>query len=159
MIWRIIWTQQYRANPDFTSYLELIAIVSGFELWTGIIVANIPTLAPLSKAGRFPRSRASSHPKKSYGSSFSSKRLGPPIPLHVLQSSKQTDSVRKYGSQDHFLESQIYEEVSIPRVHHVVGPSFIMTECAYDPTGPQRSPPLAADAIYVRMSIEDGMDR
>ncbi|KAJ4387614.1 hypothetical protein N0V93_008210 [Gnomoniopsis smithogilvyi] len=49
MIWRVVWTHQYRTNPDFTTYLGWIGLVSQFELWLGLIVACIPTLAPLFK--------------------------------------------------------------------------------------------------------------
>ncbi|KAI1662061.1 integral membrane protein [Daldinia decipiens] len=47
MIWRITETVQTRADPDFTLHLGLIGLISFFELWIGIIVACIPTLAPL----------------------------------------------------------------------------------------------------------------
>ncbi|KAI1758643.1 hypothetical protein GGR53DRAFT_516390 [Hypoxylon sp. FL1150] len=47
MIWRITATIQTRADPDFTLHLGLIGLISFFELWFGIIVACIPTLAPL----------------------------------------------------------------------------------------------------------------
>lgn len=49
MLWRVVWTHKYRTNPDFTTYLGWIGLVSQFELWFGVIVACIPTLAPFLK--------------------------------------------------------------------------------------------------------------
>ncbi|KAI5862502.1 hypothetical protein GGS23DRAFT_570527 [Durotheca rogersii] len=50
MIWRIVATLRTRADPDFTLHLGTIGLISFFELWFGIIVACMPTLAPLFRA-------------------------------------------------------------------------------------------------------------
>lgn len=49
MIWRIPVTIQSDGDGDFTYHLLTIALITMLELWLGIIVACIPTLAPLLK--------------------------------------------------------------------------------------------------------------
>ncbi|KAJ4416152.1 hypothetical protein N0V82_006912 [Gnomoniopsis sp. IMI 355080] len=47
MFWRIPVTIQSANDGDFTYHLLTIALITMLELWLGIIVACIPTLAPL----------------------------------------------------------------------------------------------------------------
>lgn len=47
MLYRLVWTVQYRYDPDFTAYAAKIGVVVGLEVWLAIIIACIPTLGPL----------------------------------------------------------------------------------------------------------------
>lgn len=148
MIWRVIWTQEYRANPDFTTYLSKIGIVSGFELWFGIIVACIPTLAPLFRIGRSAKG-STTDASSPFGSAAKQGR----IKLHTFQSGRWTgeDRDRKSGSQDPFvLDSRVEHEE-----HFAAGNKTNVTaECTFDPSAQNRASPMALNAIYVRTNIE-----
>lgn len=47
MAWRIQATYVSAQNPDFVYSLQTIGLISGLELWLGIIVACMPTIAPV----------------------------------------------------------------------------------------------------------------
>lgn len=47
MIWRFPVTVQSSKDGDFTYHLVTVALITMLELWLGIIVACVPTLAPL----------------------------------------------------------------------------------------------------------------
>jgi hypothetical protein len=49
MAWRLRFTIVANSDPDFVYNLFSIGLISFLELWLGIIVACIPTLAPLLK--------------------------------------------------------------------------------------------------------------
>jgi hypothetical protein len=50
MCWRLQATITSASNPDFVYSLANIGLLSLLELWLGVIVACIPTLAPLLRA-------------------------------------------------------------------------------------------------------------
>ena len=50
MAWRIQATYVTTHNPDFAYTLATIGLISGLELWLGIAVACMPTIAPLMQA-------------------------------------------------------------------------------------------------------------
>ncbi|KAG8167420.1 hypothetical protein KVR01_003109 [Diaporthe batatas] len=155
MIWRAIWTYQYRDDPDFTSFLSLIAIASGFELWFGIIVANIPTLAPLFKPGQFSNLRTWSGWKKSSSSAFSGSWMQTPIHLKTFYGSGKRDRVANEGSRDHFFPEAQNGESAHER--GLEGLSSVTAQCAYDPSVKKPMSPPASDGIYFQISIEDGV--
>lgn len=49
MLYRIVLTIQVRDDPDYTKHLARIGLFTGFEVWFTIIVACIPTLAPVAR--------------------------------------------------------------------------------------------------------------
>lgn len=154
MVWRFIWTHEYRNNPDFPSYLGRIGIVSTLELWLGIIVANIPTLAPLFRPGRFER-----HPGPKQSQEPDSRGSQAPIQLRSLQDSRTTRGVggggydRIYGGRDSFLESRSDEESHLVKPAGALAVTAVTAECAYDPHARHPGSMLAPDAIYVRTNI------
>lgn len=152
MVWRTIWTHEYRANPDFPTYLGFIGIVSTLELWLGVIVANIPTLAPLFRSGRFERDTGPKQFQEPHSQGSEA-----PIQLKSLQDSRATcgGGARSYGrihgSRDQFSGSRFDEE------SRFVGPAgalAVTAECAYDPNAQHPGSVLAPDAIYVRTNIK-----
>jgi len=54
MAWRIQATYQSATNPDFVYTLATVGLISGLELWLGIIVACMPTITPVIKVGVWP---------------------------------------------------------------------------------------------------------
>lgn len=50
MAWRIQATYESTKNPDFVYTLATIGLISGLELWLGIIVACMPTIPPVIQA-------------------------------------------------------------------------------------------------------------
>lgn len=150
MIWRIIWTERYRANPDFTTYLSKIGIVSGFELWLGIIVACIPTLAPLFRVGRFADGSTTNS-----SSGFTSSKQAQSSTRTYQRSRIQGDEYSRItdrGSQEGFaLEAlRSLNEESLP----ASGNSHVQAECTFDPESVEHGPPMKPDAIYVRTNIQ-----
>lgn len=137
MIWRIIWTEEYRANPDFTTYLGKIGIVSGFELWLGIIVACIPTLAPLFRVGRFSQGTTT---HRSFGNS-SNRTTGDGYSIITGSGSQQGFVLKTRGGlHEEFLPAGT--------------DSHVRAECAFDTHSSRQGSPMKPDVIYVRTNVE-----
>lgn len=50
MAWRIQATYESAKNPDFVYSLATVGLISGLELWLGIIVVCMPTIPPILQA-------------------------------------------------------------------------------------------------------------
>ncbi|KAK5993996.1 hypothetical protein PT974_07435 [Cladobotryum mycophilum] len=141
MIWRIKATITTRADPDFTKHGALIGTISFFELWFGIIVACIPTLAPLFKTYVKPMVTKSKTSSASSG----------PYALAGLRSKNRNVRTKYdviYGSSD-LTNTETQSEENM-------GPCLaVTTEIASAPAyypGPQST--LGANVIHVRSDIE-----
>lgn len=103
MAWRLAATKRAVDNPDLSYWQTDIALISLLELWLGIIVACIPTLAPLAKT--YVKPVVSKLRSLSYGSRHTAKQIS----LDNLGSSQQTKASRasrRYhvmGEDDHPL--------------------------------------------------------
>jgi hypothetical protein len=102
MAWRLAATKRAMDNPDLSYWQTDIALISLLELWLGIIVACIPTLAPLAKT--YIKPAVSKLRSLSYGSRHTAKQIS----LDNLGSSanQTTRASRRYhvmGDDDHPL--------------------------------------------------------
>ena len=175
MIWRVIWTRIYRDTPDFVTYMSKIAIVSGFELWMGIIVANIPTLAPIFKRTKFSKSSNQYYDKYyASNSSNSSKHQSFGSWRHSRFSKRGSNALdttiggtRTYGSEDGLANSPQVPPAAAISQHRSSdeedwpmsgsprnGEAMVSAECSYDPQAKKADPPPANDGIYVKTEIE-----
>lgn len=143
MLYRIILTVNVRGDPDFTKHLGLIGLVSGFEIWFGIIIACLPTLAPLVRptVDKFVAGSSNSRP-----SGYSATA----VPLRMLGSKNHIP-----GKYDQISSSN--SQTRLNAMEHPVPGHGITTEVTYDPRHP---PPRSAEGpnrIYVRSEIESGV--
>lgn len=144
MIWRLHFTVTTRNDKDFVWNLYNVGLISFLELWLGIIVACIPTLAPLLKTyvkpaitkmtQRSTRSNARTG-KDSLGSTADS-RIAKPI------------SSRQYSQLDEASKSHLIEQ----EMHELNGSNMVTTNCHYDP----RTTPLPVyqqEGIYIQRDV------
>ncbi|RYP65455.1 hypothetical protein DL769_006310 [Monosporascus sp. CRB-8-3] len=145
MLYRIILTINVRGDPDFTKHLALIGLVSGFEVWFGIIIACLPTLAPLVRPtmGKFMTGSSGYQP-----SGYSANK----IPLRVLDGSNRTTPGRydRLSSSSRTRLNIIYGE----NTQHLSREPGITTEVAYDPRNPPPTAVIGLNRIYVQSEIE-----
>lgn len=118
MVWRLAATKHAMENPDLSYWQTDIAFISLLELWFGLIVACIPTLAPLGKT--YVKPMVSKIRSFSYGSSrhHSAKKIS----LDHLSGSASTSQTtartnRRYqvmGDDDHGHPLVLTETPSMP---------------------------------------------
>lgn len=151
MIWRFVWTEKFRGNPDFTTYAAKIGTVCMLELWLGIMVACIPTLAPLFRADRFARTgrgRGRGGARGSSSWSSWSSAGGCSYQTSKRPALQRSARLRDEGCDvvlDRRSSSTALESGDVCRV---------TAECAFDPDALERASPMAPDAIYVRTNID-----
>ncbi|KAI1095729.1 hypothetical protein F5B19DRAFT_440751 [Rostrohypoxylon terebratum] len=145
MLYRIIITIQVRGDPDFTKHLDLIGLVSGFEVWFGIIIACLPTLAPLVRlsSDKFKTGSSGSRPSGYSKTSIPLKMFS--NKSHTTGKYDQISSASQAGLNSHYEDAQHL-------VSHT-GPG-ITTEVTYDPRNQRRPHPTDPSKIYVRSDIE-----
>lgn len=162
MIWRVVWTHQYRDNPDFTTYLGWIGLVSQFELWLGVIVACIPTLAPLFKAFVHPAIKRIT--RKSASDSADTNPSSKQIPLQTVSNRKERSGYsRLHGSQDPPPTTHDPETRDVPigrpersGSHAVKMPAAVTSHCSFDAEGQTTwsGREMQPNAIYVRREFD-----
>lgn len=161
MIWRVVWTHKYRTNPDFTTYLGWIGLVSQFELWLGLIVACIPTLAPLIKTFVSPTLKRITG-KSASGSaetSDSSKKIAlQPVSNKTVRSGYS----KLYESQNRTTHDPKMRDIEMGR-HHVSSgsrainlPAAVTSHCSFDADGHSTwsGRDMQPNAIYVRREFD-----
>ncbi|KAI1436362.1 hypothetical protein GGR50DRAFT_651944 [Xylaria sp. CBS 124048] len=130
MLYRIAITVKVRDDPDFTAHLAVIGLVTGLEVWFGIVIACIPTLAPLAKLvfGRFMGTQTENSDA-----------------VHLsLWNSKKRANRKRYD--------EITTATDLTFTQHADG-ALLTTEIAHNPG--QSLPSVAApDAIYVQNQFE-----
>lgn len=90
MIWRFPVTVESSEDGDFTYHLVTVALITMLELWLGIIVACIPTLAPL----------VNRHVK--------------PVVVEIVKSVRRCTTLRKsYGANTNEIDSSAHKLVTI----------------------------------------------
>lgn len=161
MIWRVVWTHKYRTNPDFTTYLGWIGLVSQFELWLGLIVACIPTLAPLFKTFVNPTLRRITG--KSASDPAETNESSRKIALQPVSNTTVRNGYRKlYGSQDHITHDLETRDIEIGRHHGSSGsrainlPAAVISHCSFDADGHSTwsGKDMQPNAIYVRREFD-----
>ncbi|KAL2259509.1 hypothetical protein VTK26DRAFT_6799 [Humicola hyalothermophila] len=156
MGWRIDVTIESTKHPDFSHSLADIALISLLELWLGIIVACIPTLAPILKKYGKPALQKISKYKLSGASADS--RSGA-VQLGKFSNMNNKNSRDMYteldSSQDairgpnHDLEDQ----VSVP----TRAAPTTTTACAFDPAAPE-SPRRGPNSKVIHIRHDINMD-
>lgn len=157
MGWRIDVTIESTKHPDFSYSLADIALISLLELWLGIIVACIPTLAPILKKYGKPALQKMSKYKLSGHSSDSRNRQGP-VPLGKFSNMNSKNSRDLYteldSSQDAIrgVQHDLEDQVSVPRQA-----AMTTTACEYEPENKHHHPGggvnAKSKAIHIRHDI------
>lgn len=143
MGWRIAAAARTRSNPDYTYNFPLTAVLSFCELWLGIIVACIPTLAPLLNAYIKPALRKV---KSSFATTNKSSHGSQCETMHL-------DVIDKDPSGGKYCELEDGSDDRTFRSNTAIG-TAVTTECTYDPP---RGAPFAesnASAIHVHHQQE-----
>lgn len=157
MGWRIDVTIESTKHPDFSYSLADIALISLLELWLGIIVACIPTLAPILKKYGKPALQKMSKYKLSGHSSDSRNRQGGTVPLGKFSNMNSKNSRDLYteldSSQDAIrgVQHDLEDQVSVPRQA-----AMTTTACAYEPELPENKHHgvgAKSKAIHIRHDI------
>ncbi|KAI0380262.1 integral membrane protein [Hypomontagnella monticulosa] len=148
MGWRVAAAAQTRSNPDYTYNFPLTAVLSLCELWLGIIVACIPTLAPLLNAyikpalGRLTSSLTGGS-RREHDSEAKSVSLG------TVNNSRRGGA---YSELEDGSQERIFESNPTPGM-------AITTECVYEPpsralfSGPNNS------GIHVQQEVTLATDK
>lgn len=144
MCWRLAATKDSIAHPDASYHTTDIALISLLELWLGMIVASIPTLAPLLQKYVKPvitkvtmHSSGSRYPKNQY----------------KLSNYKESHSSRRYQNID-TSTSQYDVKIYANDLQGSTQGLAITTECTHDPAiEPPRDIPTPGQ-IHVRRDIE-----
>lgn len=143
MLYRIILTIKFRGDLDFTKHLALIGLVSGFEVWFGIIIACLPTLAPLVRLnmGKFRTGSSGSRP-----SGYSATT----IPLKIFGTKNRTP-----GRYDQISSnSQARLNNNYEGAQQLDTEPGVTTEVTYDPRNLLGYRLTDPNKIYVRSEIE-----
>jgi hypothetical protein len=140
MCWRLEITAEAARTTDFFFLLPDIGLVSQLELWLGLIVVCMPTLAPLMKAYVKPAITWAKSAPSSYRRGEDSLKLKDvsgerPQPRSYYNIETGLDDADDYIMHDHRDKA-------------------IKTECAYDPTGDTMDGTPERDRIRVRKDIE-----
>jgi hypothetical protein len=141
--WRLEFSIRTRTDPDFVYNLMMVGLISLLELWLGIIVACIPTLAPLFQTYIKPQITKISH-----GSTQRSQ-------IRLRNVTATVGSGGQRTRQDKQMYSQIEEETSFSKDSddvQLVSDSQLTTQCRYDPESQLSTGP--AGGIYVQRDIE-----
>lgn len=144
MCWRLAATKDSITHPDASYHTTDIALISLLELWLGMIVASIPTLAPLLQKYVKPvitkvtmHSSGSRYPKNQY----------------KLSNYKESHSSRRYQNID-TSTSQYDVKIYANDLQGSTQGLAITTECTHDPAiEPPRDIPTPGQ-IHVRRDIE-----
>ncbi|XXH05347.1 hypothetical protein Hte_011773 [Hypoxylon texense] len=148
MCWRIAAAARTRSNPDYTYNFPLTAVLSFCELWLGIIVACIPTLAPLLNAYIKPAF-------KRFTSTFTNTNKSTRGSNCEMMHFDDIGGVDRSGGK--YCELEDGSDDRILRSNPALGIA-ITTECAYEPP---RGAPFAASnasAIHVQHQREVKFD-
>jgi hypothetical protein len=143
MLYRIGLTVQYRDDPDFTVHLALIGLVSGFEVWFGIIIACIPTLAPLFRPATY---------RSKYRSNESGSGGGYRSHLTPVQLASNGTSSRKYAR---VIDGS---EIRLQDIHNddttYLNPGTVKTNVSHNPESIPDDTYMPSNAIHVRTNVE-----
>lgn len=140
MIWRLYFTVTSRNDPDFVYNLYYVGLISFMELWLGVIVACIPTLAPLAK--RYIRPTVSKITQRSWLPGGGSKHSQP-------SSFPDGKGLKKPSPYDRLEESPTNSSVTHDE-NFEMAPNSVVTDCRYDPERAMPPPPAHLNnSIYV----------
>lgn len=120
-------------DPDFTYHFYEIALISGLELWLGVIVNCMPTLGPLANVYIKPAISKLKSLTSSGGGSHTDRQ----VHLDLLPTAA---SRRKY--------------YNIDSTNHVNNDFAIQTECTHDPNAGPADERAGLGVIHVRKDIE-----
>jgi hypothetical protein len=148
MGWRIDVTIESLKDPDFSYDLADIALISLLELWLGIIVACIPTLAPILKKYGKPALQKMSKYKLSGASSDSHPGVVAMGTFGNMKTKSSRDMYTELDSSQDAIRQQhdVEDQVSTPRPA-----AMTTTDCAYEPEKTYPAPNHRA--IHIRHDI------
>lgn len=145
MCWRLQITAEAAKTTDFFLHLPEIGLVSQLELWLGLIVVCMPTLAPLVKAYVKPAITYMRSAPSSYRRGDDSVKL--------KEIAGEGSAPRRYYN----IETNVEEGGDYTARDPAGSPGLagaVKTDCVYDPT----EEPMDGDKIRVRREIEsDGV--
>lgn len=143
MIYRVVLTVRVRDDPDYIKPLAPVGMVSGLEVWFGIIIACIPTLAPVFKVTMNTLKSTLSRSTPSTNSSAT------PMPLRILGSN---DRHRTYDQIESDSQTRLQPSRD-EQTHDLENQVGVITRVTHDPPGFRRQA-LDPKVIHVKRQVE-----